>query len=86
MYIVALIRIPLTENFFPGSVLNVKHGCHRAGNVQGEKVSSRSAECQGISLQASGNFMNVHHHISHEIEQQTDGGFSKKSILFAQYC
>ena len=24
--------------------------------------------------------------IGHEIEQQTDGGFSRKSILFAHYC
>ena len=30
--------------------------------------------------------MNMNHHIGHEIEQQTDGGFSKKSILFARYC
>ena len=37
MYIVALIRIPLTIIFFPGSILNVKHGYHRAGNGQGKK-------------------------------------------------
>ena len=51
-----------------------------------EKISSRSGESQGISLQVSGNFMNMNHHIGHEIDQQTDGGFSKKLILFAQYC
>ena len=54
--------------------------------VRGKKTSSRSGESQGISLQVSGNFMNMNHHIGHEIEQQTDGGFSKKSILFARYC
>ena len=51
-----------------------------------EKISSRSGKSQGILLQVSGNFMNMNHHIGHEIEQQTDGGFSKKSILFAPYC
>ena len=71
---------------FPGSVLNVQHGYHRAGNGQGKNISSRSGERQGISLQVRGNFMNMNHHIGHEIEQQTDGGFSKKSILFARYC
>ena len=82
MYIVALIRIPLTI-IFPGSILNVKHGYHRAGNGQGKKISSRSGESQGISLQVSGNFMVMNHHNGHEIEQQTDGGFSKELILFA---
>ena len=62
---------------------NVKHGYHRAGDGQGKKISSRSGESQGISLQVSGNFMNMNHHIGHESEQQTDGGFSKESILFA---
>ena len=27
----------LDNNFFPGSILNAKHGCHRAGNGQGKK-------------------------------------------------
>ena len=30
--------------------------------------------------------MVMNHHNGHEIEQQTDGGFSKKLILFARYC
>ena len=51
-----------------------------------EKISSRSGESQGISLQVRGNYMDMNHPIGHEIEQQTDGGFSRKSILFACYC
>ena len=72
--------------FFPGSILNVKHGCHRAGNSQRKKISSRSGESQRISLQVRGRFMVMNHHISDEIEQQADGGFSRKSILFKHYC
>ena len=41
----------------------------------------------------SGNFTSsrevlwtYNHHIVHEIEQQADSGFSKKSILFARHC
>ena len=30
--------------------------------------------------------MVMNHHIGHEIEQQADGGFSRKSILFEHYC
>ena len=84
MYIVALIRIPLTIIF------SRKHLKCQTWLPQGRKwpgeISSRSWESQGISLQVSGNFMVMNHHNGHEIEQQTDGGFSKKSVLFARYC
>ena len=49
----------------------------------GEKISLRSGKSQGISLQVRGSFMVMDHHIGHEFEQQTDGGFS---ILFKHYC
>ena len=52
----------------------------------GTKISSRSGESRGISLQVRGRFMVMNHHIGHEIEQQADGGFSRKSILFEHYC
>ena len=77
MYIVALIRIPLTEIF------TRKHLKCQTWLPQGRKWSGES---QGISLQVRENFVNMNHHIGHEIEQQTDGGFSKNSILFARYC
>ena len=52
MYIVALIRILVTE-IFPGNILNVKHGCHRAGNVQGKNFCHKNSD-QG--REKSGNF------------------------------
>ena len=85
MYSVALIRIPLTE-IFSRKHLKCQTWLPQGRKWSEEKISSRSGESQGISLQVSGNFMNMNHHIGHEIEQQTDGGFSKKSILFARYC
>ena len=85
MYSVALIRIPLTE-IFSRKHLKCQTWLPQGRKWLGEKISSRSGETQGISLQVSGNFMNMNHHIGHEIEQQTDGGFSKKSILLARYC
>ena len=85
MYIVALIRIPLTE-IFSRKHLKCQTWLPQGRKWLGKKVSSRSGESQRISLQVSGNFMNMNHHIGPEIDQQTDGGFSKKLILFAQYC
>ena len=85
MYIVALIRIPLTE-IFSRKHLKCQTWLPQGRKWLGKKISSRSWESQGISRQVSGNFMNMNHHIGHEIDQQTDGGFSKKLILFARYC
>ena len=31
-----------------GKPCNVDHGCHRSGNGQGKKTSSRPGKCQGI--------------------------------------
>ena len=85
MYIVALIRIPLTI-IFSRKHLKCQTWLPQGRKWPGKKISSRSGESQGISLQVSGNFMVMNHHNGHEIEQQTDGWFSKKSVLFARYC
>ena len=84
MYIVALIRILVTE-IFPGNILNVKHGCHRAGNVQGKKFLQGQGKVREFQFKSGEVLWTYNHHIVHEIEQQADSGFAKKLILFARY-
>ena len=82
VHIVALIRILVTE-IFSRKHLKCQTWLPQGRKWSGEKISLRSGKSQGISLQVRGSFMVMDHHIGHEFEQQTDGGFS---ILFKHYC
>ena len=52
-----------------------------------EKNFFKVREKSGNFTSSQGKFYgHIIHHIVHEIEQQADSGFSKKSILFARFC
>ena len=54
--------------------------------VQGKKFLQGQGKVREFHFKSGEVLWTYNHHIVHEIEQQADSGFSKKSILFARHC